>query len=102
MVVTIGADGFHAKGRSRALILGSRGEGPSLVLAEGVYENTFIKQAGVWKIQHMYWAPTFYAKVTGIESLTFSGVPANTAFPPDEPARTPDPVVGRVLVGYHY
>jgi len=102
MVITVAPDGMHANGRSRALILGSRGEGTSLVLAEGVYENTFIKQAGTWKIQHMYWAPTFYAKITGIESLAFSGAPASTTFPPDEPARTPDPGVGRVLVGYHY
>jgi SnoaL-like domain len=102
MVITVDPDGQRAKGRSRALILGSKGEDTSLVLAEGVYENSFIKQNGVWKIQHMYWAPTFYAKVTGIESIKYSGVPASTTFPPDEPARAPDPIVGRALVAYHY
>jgi hypothetical protein len=102
MVITLDPDGLHAKARSRAFIQGSRGEGTALTLAEGVYENTFVKQDGVWKIQHMYWAPTFYANVTGVESLKFSGVPASDAFPPDVPARPADPVVGRTLVKTHY
>ena len=102
MVITVDPDGRHAKARSRAFIQGSRGEGTALMLAEGVYENTFIKQNGAWKIQHMYWSPTFYANVTGVESIKFSGVPTSDTFPPDEPARPPDAVVGRVLVQYHY
>jgi hypothetical protein len=102
MVITVDADGRHAKGRSRALIQGSRGEGAAMLWAEGVYENTFAKQNGVWKIEHLYWAPTFYANVTGIESIQFSGVPASETFPPDEPARPADPELGRTLVPYHY
>jgi SnoaL-like domain len=102
MVITVDPDGEHAKARSRAFIQGSRGEGTALMLAEGIYENSFVKQSGAWKIQHMYWSPTFYANVTGIESIRFSGVPASDAFPPDKPARPPDPVVGRTLVSCHY
>jgi hypothetical protein len=102
MVITVDPDGLHARARSRTFIQGSRGEGSSLMLAEGVYENSYIKQAGIWKIQHMYWAPTFYANVTGIESIKFSGVAESEAIPPDSPARTPDPVIGRVLVPYHF
>ena len=107
MVITVAADGQHANARSRALIQGAPGGGSGdpgtmMVWAEGVYENSFVKQNGIWKIQHMYWSPTFYATVTGIESIKFSGVPASETFPPDEPARPPDPVVGRTLVPYHY
>ena len=107
MVITVEPDGRHAKARSRALIQGSGGQGASdlgtaMIWAEGVYENSFVKQDGVWKIQHMYWSPTFYATVTGIESIKFSGVPASETFPPDEPARPADPIVGRTLVSYHY
>jgi SnoaL-like domain len=107
MVITIAPDGQHANARSRALIQGSPGAGSgepgtTMVWAEGIYENSFVKRNGIWKIQHMYWAPTFYATVTGIESIKFSGVPASETFPPDEPARPPDPVVGRTLVPYHY
>jgi hypothetical protein len=107
MVITVAPDGQHANARSRALIQGSPGAGSgdpgtTMVWAEGVYENRFVKQNGIWKIQHMYWAPTFYATVTGIESLKVSGVPASETFPPDEPARPPDPLVGRTLVSYHY
>jgi SnoaL-like domain len=107
MVITVAPDGQHANARSRALIQGSPGAGSgepgtTMVWAEGVYENHFVKQSGTWKIQHMYWAPTFYATVTGIESIKFSGVPASETFPPDEPARPPDPVLGRTLVPYHY
>ncbi len=102
MVITVATDGASAKGRSRALILGSRGEANSLLLAEGVYENTFVKQRGEWKIQHMYWAPTFYASITGIEPIRFSGIGASPTFPPDQPPRPADPEVGRALVAYHY
>lgn len=107
MVITVAPDGQHANARSRALIqgspsAGSEDSGTTMIWAEGVYENSFVKQNGIWKIQHMYWSPTFYATVTGIESIKFSGVPASETFPPDEPARPPDPVVGRTLVSYHY
>jgi hypothetical protein len=73
-----------------------------LMLAEGIYENTYVKQHGLWKIQHMYWAPTFYASVTGIDAIKFSGVGSSEALPPDSPGREADPVVGRVLVPYHF
>jgi SnoaL-like domain len=107
MVITVAPDGQYANARSRALIQGAPGGGAGdpgtmMVWAEGIYENSFVKRNGIWKIQHMYWSPTFYATVTGIESIKFSGVPASETFPPDEPARPPDPVVGRTLVPYHY
>jgi hypothetical protein len=102
MVITVDDDLLHAKGRSRALIQGAPGGGPAMVWAEGVYENTFVVRDGAWKIQHMRWSATFYAKVSGIEALMFSGAPASQASPPDAPPPTPDPVVGRALVPYHF
>lgn len=102
MIITVDPDGTRARGRARALILGSRGEGTNLHLGEGIYENTYVKRGGVWKIEHMYWAPTFYTKVTGIEPIAFSGVPESKSFPPDEPARRPDPDIGRVMVACHF
>ncbi|MDB5684422.1 MAG: hypothetical protein JWM75_2120 [Sphingomonas bacterium] len=102
MIITVNPGGQTAKARSRALIQGSPGDGPAMVWAEGVYENSFVRAGGEWKIEHMYWAPTFYAKVSGIESLFFAGAPASAEIPPDAPARSPDPVLGRRLVGYHF
>jgi hypothetical protein len=100
LVVTVDKDGQRAHGRSRALIQGAPGGGPGMMWAEGVYENTYVLQNGAWKIQHMFWAATFYGSVSGIDSLRFSGAPASTSTPPDEPARQPDTVVGRTLVPF--
>ncbi|KMS53354.1 hypothetical protein V473_18460 [Sphingobium cupriresistens LL01] len=102
MIITIDADGNRAKARSRALIQGNRGEGSSMIWAEGVYENSFVKIAEEWKIETMYWSPTFYAQVTGIESLFFVGAPESADIPPDMPARPRDPALGRNLVKYHF
>lgn len=102
MVITVDPDGHHARARSRAMIQGSPGEGPTMIWAEGVYENSFVRVDGAWKIEHMYWSPTFYAKVTGIEEIMFAGTPESTEIPPDAPARPRDPTLGRNLVPCHF
>ena len=102
MVITVDADGLHAKARSRALIQGARNQVTSLLLAEGVYENSYVKQNGIWKIQHMYWAPTFYADIPVKETIRFAGVTESTTVAPDVPARAPDPDIGRVIVPIHF
>lgn len=102
MVATVRPDRTHALARSRTLIQGSIDGGPAMVWAEGVYENSFVRVEGEWKIAHMYWTPTFYAKVSGIDSLFFAGAPASAEIPPDRAAPPPDPDLGRHLVPYHF
>lgn len=102
MIITIDREGRTAKARSRAFIQGLSGENGSLALAEGVYENSYVKVDGVWKIKDLYWAPAFYAVVSGIERIFFAGAPASETFPPDDPPRSPDPTIGRTLIPYHF
>jgi hypothetical protein len=52
-VIHVGDDGLSAKVRSRAFIqvgeFGKRGD-----WGEGIYENEFVKQAGVWKFKSLH------------------------------------------------
>ncbi len=59
-VVTLGPDGKTAKGRWRVLaMLGSYGG--MAIWAGGVYENEYILENGVWKIQDLH----YYSQYTG-------------------------------------
>ena len=59
-VVTLAADGQSAKARWRiAAMLG--GYGRSASWARGVYENAYVKENGVWKVQEI----TFYNQISG-------------------------------------
>src|SRR5690606_21368073 len=57
-VVTVAPDGLTAKARSRELgmtgVYESHGE-----WSEGIYENTFVKEDGVWKFKSLRFFPTF-------------------------------------------
>ena len=57
-IVTVAPDGRTAKARSRELamtgVYESHGE-----WSEGVYENTFVKEGGVWRFKSLRFYPTF-------------------------------------------
>lgn len=101
-VVTLTDDGRHAQGRWRALIQGNPPAGKhSLFWAEGVYENTYVKEAGVWKIARLWWVPTFYT-THPCDSLSFTSAPASDSLPPQQSSTESDPALGRTFVPYHY
>jgi hypothetical protein len=101
-VVTLTDEGQHAQGRWRALIQGNPPAGNhSLFWAEGVYENTYVKEAGVWKIARLWWVPTFYT-THPCDSLAFTSAPASDSLPPQQSSAEPDPALGRTFVPYHY
>ena len=58
IIATVAADGMTAKVRSRELGMTGRFEGKAY-WSEGVYENTFVKQDGNWKIRSVRLYPTF-------------------------------------------
>lgn len=65
-IVTISDDGQTAKGRFRAWVLtGTSGSGSGGNWGEGPYENTYVKEGGVWKIQSIRWYGTFIAPYEG-------------------------------------
>lgn len=58
IVVTVGEDGRTAKSRSRELAMTGEFESHG-EWSEGIYENSYIKQDGVWKFQSLRFYPTF-------------------------------------------
>ena len=102
-VVTVDPDRRHAQGRWRALIQGSPPPGGTTMLwAEGVYENTYVKENGVWKISLLWWVPTFYVSHPGYESVSFASGPPSDTMPPHAPSVAPIEALGRAFVPFHY
>jgi hypothetical protein len=65
-VITLADDGRSAQGRWRAmLMLGSFGAGSGGQWGDGVYENEYVKEDGVWKIRRLHWYARFIAPYEG-------------------------------------
>ena len=65
-IVTVATDGQSAKGRWRLmLITGISGSGSGGNWGDGVYENEYVKQGGVWKISKLHWYANFVAPYEG-------------------------------------
>ena len=85
LVVHVAPDGRSAKIRSRELnmtgVFESHGE-----WSEGVYENTFVKDNGVWKIKDLRYFPTFISDYDKGWAGDAQPVPtASAELPPDRP-----------------
>jgi hypothetical protein len=103
MVTTLSGDRRTAKSRSRAIVQGNSPPGSgSMLWAEGLYENDYVKEAGSWKIQRLWWVPTFYVKVAGFDQAVFQSGPESSDFPPDVPSAPPDGALGRSFPPFHY
>ena len=66
-VITLSADGDSAKGRWRALIqaASSFGGASGGDWGEGIYENEYVREGGVWKIKKLHFFVKFYAPYEG-------------------------------------
>ena len=103
LVITVDADRRCAKGRSRALIQASTlPDNATIRWVEGVYENTYIKENGVWKFEDLRWAPTFYAFMPVAGSIWFESQPEDERFPPNVPSHPKDEALGRSFPPFHY
>ena len=85
VVVHVAPDGRSAKARSRELnmtgVFESHGE-----WSEGIYENTFVKDNGVWKIKDLRYFPTFISDYDkGWAGDAKPAPAASTELPPDRP-----------------
>jgi acetyl esterase/lipase len=85
VVVHVAPDGRSAKARSRELnmtgVFESHGE-----WSEGIYENTFVKDNGVWKIKDLRYFPTFISDYDkGWAGDAKPAPTASTELPPDRP-----------------
>ncbi len=82
-LVSVAPDGRTAKARGVELIMSSASGGE---LREGVFENTFVKQDGNWKIQSVHFYPRMI--VDAAQGWAKSAKPApgpSKEFPPDRP-----------------
>ena len=86
-VVHVAGDGRTAKARWRALIMAGQ-LGESAFWGEGVYENEYIKQNGVWKIRKLHWYQTFMVPYEGGWTKNMDstgGIYVSKRLPPDRP-----------------
>jgi hypothetical protein len=103
-VITVSADGIHAKGRWRGLVL--LGQFKQYARWQtGPYENEYRKENGVWKISAIHWVETFTVPFEGgwKSVMPQSNVADRKLPPPDRPpsfAYQPWPAVS--LPPYHY
>jgi hypothetical protein len=73
-----------------------------MLLAEGIYENLYVRENEIWKIARLWWVPTYYFQVAGFENAVFDSAPESTEFPPDAPSAPRDVKLGRRFAPFHY
>jgi len=85
-IVTVATDGASAK--TRGVYLGTTGRvGERAEWREGLYENEYVRENGIWKIAALHVYPrlvTDYDKGWAIDAQALD--PPSTEFPPDRPA----------------
>lgn len=85
-VVTVAPDGRTANARGVELIFSSNAGGE---LAEGTFENSFVKQNGTWKLQSVHFYPRMIVDAALGWAKSAKPAPrASTRFPPSRPATT--------------
>lgn len=102
-VVTLAEDGLTAQCRARAQVQGNSPPGSGKFLfAEGLYENTYVKQADGWRIKRLWWVPTYYFQIAGFDHAVFDSGPPSEEFPPARPSLAKDEALGRRFPDFHY
>ena len=84
-VVHVSPDGRSARGRWRTLIMGGT-YGQDGTWTEGPYENEYVKESGVWKLQRVHWYMTVkgsYDQGWHKKNMPAAGPLAD--LPPDQP-----------------
>jgi hypothetical protein len=83
-LVSVAPDGRTAQARGVELIMSSASGGGEL--SEGTFENTFVKQAGAWKIQSVHFYPRMIVDAAAGWAKSAKPAPGpSKEFPPDRP-----------------
>jgi hypothetical protein len=85
IIVTVAEDGKTARTRNRELEM-SGIYGGNAKWSEGIYENTYVKEKGIWKFKSVRFYPTFicdYDKGWAKDAQPAPGV--SVELPPDQP-----------------
>jgi hypothetical protein len=107
-VVTVAPDGASARGRWRGfLMIGTLGDADGGRWGAGVYENEYVKEAGVWKISMLHWVPDFVAPYRhgwlNADKAAVEDYARGRGVAPDRPSTVPfDPYPGTYRAPFHY
>ena len=101
-IITIADDRERAWSRARAQVQGnSPPDTPHFLLADGIYENEYVREGGRWKIRGVTVTMTFYAALERAR-IWFPSAPPSEAFPPDAPSQPVDERLGRQFNPWHF
>lgn len=102
-LVDVAPDGVHAYARSRELAMTGTYQHTG-TWTEGVYENTYVKERGVWRIQALHFYPTVitdYEQGWALDAQPAQG--PSTLLPPDKPPTEHYAIYPKFYVPpYHY
>lgn len=95
MLIHVTEDRQRATARARAQVHGnSPPDTPHFLFADGIYENDYVKEGGVWKIEGIRVTMTFYTALERAK-IWFPTAQPNEAFPPQEPSQPVHAGLGR-------
>lgn len=102
LMIAVDPDRQHAKARGRAEVQGNSPPGtPHFLLADGIYENEYVREGGRWKILGITVAMTFYAALER-DKVWFPSAPPSTEMPPDVPSQPVVEALGRQFSPFHF
>ncbi|RPI58018.1 MAG: nuclear transport factor 2 family protein, partial [Lysobacterales bacterium] len=107
-IVTVADDGMTAKGRWRLFLMtGVSGSGSGGNWGEGVYENEYVKENGVWKIRKLHWFANFIAPYEGgwlnVDRKAIDDYAMGRGVTPDRPSSVVyEPYPGVFVPPFHY
>ena len=107
-IVTLAEDGRTANGRWRLFLMtGVSGSGSGGNWGEGVYENEYVKENGVWKIRRLHWYATFVAPYEGgwlnADPKAIEDYALGRGVTPDRPSSVAyEPYPGVFVPPFHY
>lgn len=102
LLITVDEDRQRARARGRAQVQGnSPPTTPTFLLADGIYENSYVREGGRWKIQGLTVTMTYYAALQR-ERISFPTAPPSAALPPDRPSQPVVEPLGRQFNPWHF
>jgi len=102
LLISVDPGRQRAHARGRAEVQGnSPPTTPTFLFADGIYENTYVRENGRWKIQGLTVTMTYYAALQR-ERISFPTAPPSTDLPPDKPSPPIDAALGRQFNPWHF
>jgi hypothetical protein len=102
LLITVDENRQRARARSRAEVQGnSPPTTPTFLLADGIYENVYVRENGRWKIQGVTVTMTYYAALQR-ERVSFATAPPSPDLPPDHPSQPVVDELGRQFNPWHF